>query len=166
MSTLEFTRNFDFAFERFIPPPWFSVENSISTLFIQSKKHDIENEQAIQTYNYIKNTEYASFSKLYTDGSKQTCGSVGSAVYVDEISSSFSWRLESHHSVLTAELFAIFQAALFAQKNLKHQNIVIFSDSLSALTIINLHNNNSSNFLVNSIVKILHQSYLDWVVMV
>ena len=159
--SLEFIRKFDFTIERFIPPPWFSIEKNISTLFIQSKKQDIDNEQAIQTYNFIKHTDYAHFSKFYTDGSKQDNGDVGSAVYVDEISSSFSWKLDSHHSILTAELFAIYQAALFSQKHLKNQKIVIFSDSLSALTIISHYNNNSSNILVNLIIKLIYESSID-----
>ena len=159
----DFIRNNDYNHDRFIPPPWFSIEENISTFFIQSKKEDINNEQAIQTYNFIKHTNYATYSKIYTDGSKQDNGSVGCAVYVDEISSSFSWKLESHHSILTAELFAIYQATLFARKHLKNQNIVIFSDSLSALTVINNYSNNSLNFLVNLVVKLIYHSCHDGV---
>ena len=71
--------------------------------------------------------------------------------------------MESHHSILTAELFAIYQAALFAQKHLKNQNTVIFSDSLSALTVINNYSNNSLNFLVNLIVNLIYHSSHDGV---
>ena len=145
--------NDDFKFNRFIPPPWFSMENIVSTVFVQTKKEDINNEQAIQTYNFIKQTNYETFSKIYTDGSKQNNETVGSAIYVDDISSTFSWKLNSQHTIVTAELFAIYQAINFAHKNLKKQNIVIFSDSLSALLMIKNYQQNQLNFLVNLIVQ-------------
>ena len=63
--------NNDFEYNKFIPPPWFSMENIVSTVFVQTKKQDINNEQAIQTYNFIKHTNYETFSKIYTDGSKK-----------------------------------------------------------------------------------------------
>ena len=82
----------DFKFDRFVPPPWFSTENNISTVFIQAKKQDIDEEQAIQIYNFIKHTCYEYYTKIYTDGSKQSNGTVGSAIYVDDITATFSWK--------------------------------------------------------------------------
>ena len=55
---------------------------------------------------------------------------------MDDISSTFSWRLSSQNSIVTAELFAIFQGIVFPKKHVKDQNTVIFSDSLSALLMI------------------------------
>ena len=67
---------------------------------------------------------------------------------------------------LTAELFAIYLAALFAQKHLKNRNTVIFSHSLSALTVINNYRNNSFNFVVNLVVSLIYHSSHDGVTIV
>ena len=145
-----------FKFDRFVPPPWFSIEKNISTVFIQSKKQDINDEQAIQIYNFIKHTHYEHYTKIYTDGSKQSNGTVGSAIYVDDITATFSWKLDSQHTIVTAELFAIYQGIKFADRHLKEQNIVIFSDSLSALLMIKHYEHNISNLLINLII---HEIY-------
>ena len=102
---------------------------------------------------FIENTTYEHYSKIYTDGSKQVNGTVGSAIYVDDLSSTFSWKLDSKHTIVTAELFAIYQGIIFAHKNLREVNIVIFSDSLSALTMIKYHEHSHLNILTNLITQ-------------
>ena len=138
---LDLLRNNDYKFNRFLPPPWFSFEKVVSTVFIQAKKQDVNEEQAIQIFNFIKNTTYEHYTKIYTDGSKQVNGTVGSAIYVDDITSTFSWKLDAQHTIVTAELFAIYQGIVFTRRNLREDKIVIFSDSLSALTMIKYHKN-------------------------
>ena len=91
--------------------------------------------------------------KIYSDGSKQQNGSVGAAIYVDDISATFSWRLDPFHSVLTAELYAILQGILFAVNHLENQDTVIFSDSLSALEIIQNPVKKGLNRIVNAILR-------------
>ena len=55
------------------------------------------------------------WKKNYSDGSKQSSGKVGSATFVDDISSKFSWRIKSQHRIVTAELFVIYQGVVFAK---------------------------------------------------
>ena len=60
------------------------------------------------------------------------------AIYVDDISATFRWRLDPSHSILTAELFAILQGILFAADHLNNYfTLVIFTD-LSVL--VNIQN--------------------------
>ena len=76
---------------------------------------------------------------------------------MDDISSTFNWRLSSLDSIVTAELFAIFQGIVFAKKHLKDQNTAIFSDSLSALLMMKHYNDkNSQNVLVKLIVQLIY----------
>ena len=117
------------------------------------KKSNMGEMQVQQIFSYLAFNEFNHFVKIYSDGSKQINGSVGAAIYIDDISATFSWRLDSYHSILTAELFAIMQGILFAVNHLRNQNIVIFTDSLSALEIIKSSNKKGLNKLVNSILK-------------
>ena len=136
---------------RFIFPTWFDPKEFVNTLFVQMKKSNMGEEQVKQIFSFLAFNEFTHFVKIYSDGSKQQNGSVGAAIYVDDISATFSWRLEPVHSILTAELYAILQGILFAVNHLNNQNIVIFTDSLSALEIIQNPVNKGLNRLVNSI---------------
>ena len=153
---LDIVTNNNYKFDKFFPPPWFSLERVISTVFIQAKKQDLHEEQVIQTFNFIKHTSYENYSKIYTDGSKQLNGTVGSAIYVDDLSATFSWKLDSQHTIVIAELFAIYQAIIFAHRHLREQNLVIFSDSLSALLMIKYYEHNRLNILINLIIQELY----------
>ena len=88
---------------------------------------------------------------IYTDGSKSELG-VGFAVvskYFKVLSS-----LPAYASVFTAELFAIKNALIYIRKH-KISNIIIYSDSLSALEAINSFSLKHS--LVTEIKVLLHK---------
>ena len=143
--------NEDFA--RFILPPWFDPNDFINTIFIQMKKSDMGEEEVHQIFSFLNFADFENYVKIYTDGSKQANGSVGAAIYVDDISATFSWRLDSNHSILSAELFAILQGISFASKNFKNQNIVIFTDSLSSLLCIQNPDRKMFNKLICAILR-------------
>lgn len=71
-------------------------------------------------------------SVLYTDGSMTENGT-GSAF--STLDNSYSWTLQRQTSIFTAELYAIWQALLYADMKLQGI-IVIGSDSLSSLQAI------------------------------
>ena len=95
-----------------------------------------------QTFLFFDHSLYVDYVKVYTDGSKQDSGSVGSAIFIDDLSTTFSWKLDSQHSVLTFELYAIYQGILFVHDILKNQNVVIFINLLSALKMLKHPNRN------------------------
>jgi ribonuclease HI len=74
---------------------------------------------------------------IYTDGSKQLGeDAVVSAAYVVlQLGVSEGWKLPSHLSIMTAELFAIYMALeWFSGQDQPHG--VIFTDSLSSVSMI------------------------------
>ena len=91
---------------------------------------------------------YGNSVAIYTDGSKLDGGSVSAALYVPSRSMSVSWLLDSAHSVLGSELFAILQALRYAQRSAELCDHVIVTDSRSALQLIgNLHNPSHRHFV-------------------
>ena len=87
---------------------------------------------------------------LYTDGSK-TGECVGASVWSRECSLRF--RLPSHTSVFSSELFAIDKAIDYAL-NSNHNSIVILSDSMSALQAIESGFTDSNEIQGNIINKL------------
>lgn len=86
----------------------------------------------MQEYRAVKDRLYKDYKAVYTDGSKTSAG-VGAAAVMDGSVKYEGIRREA--SVLTAELFAI-QFALTMISDCNSDKFVIFSDSLSALTLI------------------------------
>ena len=85
-----------------------------------------------------KDKMYNNFIEIYTDGSKLEDGSTSAAMFVPHQSIATSWKLNPFHSVLGAELYAILKSLQFVatKPTLENHNIVLFTDSKSALHII------------------------------
>ena len=74
--------------------------------------------------------------QIYCDGSKTYDGGVASvacASYSSQDKTTTCWKLRGEHSVLSAELFAIYKSLQSVKPSSNH---IIFSDSLSALELI------------------------------
>jgi|UniRef100_A0A2P2HYR2 ribonuclease HI len=82
--------------------------------------------------------QYDGCIAIYTDGSRSQDGQVSAAMYVPDLKLATGWKLNPQHTVLGAELFAIFQAVTFANTNaiLSDKDIMVATDSRSALDII------------------------------
>lgn len=76
------------------------------------------------------NQVYKGWYKLFTDGSKST--ETGAAFYDPVTKSNSCYKIVSEVSIMTAELFAISEALSYAN-NLQQTNVVIITDSKSAL---------------------------------
>jgi ribonuclease HI len=91
----------------------------------------------------------------YTDGSKTSHGT-GSGVYGSKENHRLSIKLEDHNTVFQAEVFAIQKCAKYIQsREIKEKQIVIHSDSKSALMAIN--SNIITSTLVSQTVKELQK---------
>lgn len=110
-------------------------------------KVDISDEERVLSrissnmHNYFKTfikENYNNYIEIYTDGSKKENGSVAAAIYIPAFRTTTTWRLNSAHSVLGAELYAINKALelTLSDRNLYSKHIVILSDSRSALFLI------------------------------
>jgi ribonuclease HI len=81
---------------------------------------------------------YPGHISIYTDGSRTEAGSVSAGVYIPQLSTATAWLLSPSHTVMGAELFAIFKALEMALNwmELKNHQVVIFTDSKASLHLI------------------------------
>lgn len=101
-------------------------------------------------------TNYPNHKVLFTDGSKIQSGDQSAACAIYSQSHKFSecWKMRPEHSVLSTELYGLFQALTFVQKN----NIlmaVIFTDSRSALQLLVSPKPKTYRDIVSKINKLL-----------
>lgn len=121
-------------------PPWTLKEMETDL----SLSHEITKQDLpclIETSAKVKIEEYKDNLAVYTDGSKNLQGRVSFSFHIPELNVSESFRISDNQSVYVAELSAISAAVSWlATEGLERfqisQNIVIFSDSLSAVKSI------------------------------
>lgn len=75
-------------------------------------------------------------------------------MYIPSLNLCRTWRLSPHHSVLTAELFAI-SSALRHLQSLAPGRVVIYSDSRSSLMLVGSRTPRTHNLLVHDIQTLL-----------
>ena len=89
-----------------------------------------------ETFKSYCERHYPNHKHFYTDGSKVTNPlSTSRAIYSDYLKLTECWKLRPEHSVVHAELYGIFQALIFLQRNPSPQ-IILFTDSQSALFML------------------------------
>ena len=108
-------------------------------------------------YNNLVQVKYSGFSRCFTDGSKTQEG-VSAAVYMEEENISLSWRLKNKHSIIIAELYAIYRCLLYRSRN-SLSNFVIFTDSLSSILLLQNQYGNSNWKLTSKIKRVLEELY-------
>ncbi|KAF2343273.1 Ribonuclease H domain [Trinorchestia longiramus] len=105
------------------------------------------------------NAKYSGFTQIFTDGSKLSSGSTAASLFVPSLAQAVGWKLKPAHTVLGAELFGIHQALTFANKHpaLHNKDIVILSDSQSALHLLKNIWNFNYRHIVYDIQKLASQ---------
>ena len=102
---------------------------------------------------------YSDSLHIYTDGSKiSDPHSSSSAVYFPSLSITHTWKHPSTHSILTAELYAIFKALEITLSSLPPQPVTNFSDSLSSLHILTNHSPHTHRALCFQIHTLISHS--------
>ncbi len=120
-------------------PPWYNIQHNILTAFASTPVSDLSSNSASQIFKDLLQTRFHNFTAAFTDGSRVTepMPSSSAAMVVPSRGVLLNWKLRPEVSVLEAELFAIHEALVWAQHNLRHQEkIVIFTDSLNSLFLI------------------------------
>ena len=137
--------------ERIIPP-WKHIFKYIEKEMPNEEVNDIVK------FNTLIKTKYSEFLKIYTDGSKLENGSTSSAVYTAHDNKTYSWKLYSQHSVLAAEMHAIKMSLSIIKLDSYYNQckVVVFSDSKSALSLIQAEND-SLDQNVNDIIIMLYE---------
>jgi len=150
-------------------PPW--LEHNIAVnLDIPNRHTSLTGNMEILVREHIE-TEYPNCIELYTDGSKHDDGSATAALYVPNLDIAVGWRMNPRHTILGAELFGIFKALEFANTHieLRDKNILILTDSLSSLHLINNTTNPPYRHIVSTIQTLISESmnerqvFLQWV---
>jgi len=103
---------------------------------------------------------YESSLAVYTDGSKDLSGKVGSAVYIPEVEEQLCVRISDKLSVYTSELYAILLTLQWIIDNescdslANNRSVVIFSDSLSTLVSLEQGRSSSRPNLLNDAIAL------------
>ncbi|KAF2355717.1 Glycoside hydrolase family 27 [Trinorchestia longiramus] len=105
------------------------------------------------------NANYSGFAQIFTDGSKLSSGSTAASLFVPSLTQAVGWKLNPAHTALGAELFGIHQALTFANEHpaLHNKDIVILSDSQSALHLLKNIWNPNYRHIVYDIQKLASQ---------
>ena len=142
-------------------PPWKRPATTFNINWLQGKKA-VVTEVELQHHFRALVAGLPPSLHLYTDGSK-TGECVGASVWSCECALRF--RLPTHTSVFSAEIFAIDKAIDYALNSL-HNSIIIFTDSMSALQAIESGRTDTNEIQGNIINKLnsCHKSFsLVWV---
>ena len=102
-----------------------------------------------QTVNELVDVKYAGYMLIFTDGSK-TCDNTGAAIVIPSRNLSISYKLHQSMSILTAELYGIERAIIWAGNNCRG-NCLVLTDSLNALFLIGNRHPESHKDLVYNI---------------
>lgn len=138
-----------------ILPPWTTVKDYLETSMLIDEN---EGETDICTqFRILMDRRYSNYLCVYTDGSKtESPSSVSSAVYISYSGSVHSWKLDSRHSVVGAELHAIEMslAIIKIDDELSENNVVILTDSKSSCLMISSPTGSYTN-IVGAIQRLL-----------
>ena len=133
-------------------PPWKDI-NSFIELVLPISNNEITNNME---FNQYLEENYKEYAAIYRDGSRlQIESSTLCAIYVPKDNLVTSYKLSPQHSVLGAELYAIYKSLEYIKHNIA-RNAVLFTDSMTSVLLIgNL--TNSYNTIVTKIRILLYE---------
>ena len=103
----------------------------------------------VQMFYHQVEMKYQGYKQLFTDGSKTFSPeeSVASGIYLADAKIAKAWKLNNQHSVLAAELYAIYQALHHISINEEYKKVVIFTDSMTSSKILRIKGNHYVNIV-------------------
>ena len=129
----------------FSSPPWRSIRKYVIPHF---QEEVVDN----QSFLHYFHQNWPTFKSIFTDGSKigpSDNPSVACGLYVPSTNSVTCWKLNPFHSVLASELYAVWRA--LSSLSGIGLNIIIFTDSKSALQLITSRIPSSYEVLISKI---------------
>ena len=130
-------------------PPWIDLSSIFSSSPLEPGiNKDSPNPATI--FNKVLEEKFPCSTLAFTDGSlqKDPATNVGAGMYIPSNNRHYKWKLSPHHSIVSAELFAIHKASNL----LKNENsVAIFTDSQAALSLLKSNNPKSYKAIINSI---------------
>ncbi|KAF2355087.1 Ribonuclease H domain [Trinorchestia longiramus] len=148
-------------------PPWFKVETYICIDFLPTSVSSQTNQNVLQMYQELIDTNYPGYTHIFTDGScivEPTC-SASAAVVISSRGVTINFKLRPQIHIMECELIAINEALQWILlNNCQEEKFVIFSDSLSALHLIqNTRPKNYRFLLFNIQDKLFNIAASHWV---
>ena len=139
--------------------PWIDISDNIELGLPIDRTLPTEINGAFNEYISVK---YPNYICIYTDGSKLDDGSTSAALFVPSIKKAMSWLLPSSRSVVGSELYAIWKSLQFVNASglFKDRRILILSDSMSALQMINTKHKPSYKHLIYKIHTELEKKHV------
>ncbi|KAF2348191.1 Ribonuclease H domain [Trinorchestia longiramus] len=129
-------------------PPWIKVETNICTDFLFTSVSSLSNQNVLQMYHELIDTNYSGYTHIFTDGScivEPTCSS-SAAVVIPSRGVTINFKLRPQIHIMECELIAINEALQWILlNNCPEEKYVIFSDSLSSLHL--MQNTRPKNYL-------------------
>ena len=117
-------------------PPWDRSQPIINKTLIIRAKNTIADIVLKAIFEITVRTNFPNYIHVYTDGSKTEEGdaaSVGAAFHVPSLKFQKGWQLNTLHSVLGAELFAIQKGLEWVSQSLQPTSVLFCVDSMAAL---------------------------------
>ncbi|VDI25062.1 Hypothetical predicted protein [Mytilus galloprovincialis] len=146
-----------YKYKQFPTPPWHLTKPRVCTQLsnLISKKdnpHLIRSES-----NFMIDTQYRQFLKIYTDGSKDPNSNKTSCAFaIPEMGIKKGFKLPKNMSIFTCELMAIFLSLIWLEE-FKPNNVIVFVDSLSALQALKSNLFKVKNYLLYDIIFLYNQ---------
>ena len=137
------------------PPPWLQLDFELIKFPLSKKEAQLNPHFARQLFFEFQSKLPPNCLSVYTDGSKNdNPHSVGCAFVIPDLQIGQSWSLPSHSTVYHAELWALRKCIDFIY-TLDHDDIIIFSDSLSSLQAIQHHHSSQDRILRDVVDSII-----------
>lgn len=147
-------------------PPWENVDQIIFSNFSNISKDNVTENSIKQIFNDLHQNKFNNHIAIYTDGSKSD-NKTSSAVVVPSQSYTKTTLLPNYSSVLTSELVALLNATEYCKKNKHLGKFVIYSDSQSAITLLQTKNPDSYKYLTHKILNIIidmkNEIFIQWI---
>ena len=123
-------------------PPWVNLSFFIKLDFISTPVKNLTDQVAQKIFKAIREENYQNYREIYTDGSKidypdgEESVSAGLVIFHESGKFYKNWKLPSQLSIVSAEMYAIYQALNFVELKVTDKKTVIYTDSLSSLMIL------------------------------
>ena len=141
----------------FIESPWLSKHNNISVKFLEGNKSTSSEIEVKSRFVECVHMKYNGYLQIFTDGSRMEDNLVGAALYIPQSQHVETWKLDSRHSILVAELYAIMQALLWILRDQVDRSYVVFTDSLSALMLLLAPKKKSHKRITSLIIELFER---------
>ena len=157
------TRNHNSKFDMLKPPaddclpPWINLKNYIYPISLEPELSKSSNNN-ITIFKDLVNRHFPDTTTIFTDGSllKEEGFQVGASMFNYTNNLKYKWKLDSHHSILSAELFALQKATKNHASN--NKPVIIFTDSQASLALLSNHQPKTYKHSIHAIQQTLSKA--------